>query len=180
MSKERASKLDQYAAELEELFQGGKTLLEAQTLLATKGCTVSLGGLSNWWSRRQEEILQEKMLERITTGAATCKAVEAEFGKNPAPEVETIIKLQRVLIMQLTTQANVDPSMIKLVAQLTKPSMEYAKLQEKRREIEINERKLRLLEDNAAQAKAKLTEMVSAGGLSGETLAKAEAALKLL
>jgi hypothetical protein len=132
MTKKKESKLDGYAERLDEWFLAGKTLAEAQEQLRLDGCAVSLSRLSSWWQSRQEERLQERLLANIASGARQVKEIEGQFEKSPPPEVETIIKLQRVLIMQLSTQAQANPELIALVAKLTKPSLEYAKLIEKR------------------------------------------------
>ena len=180
--KERPSKLDVYAERLEEwLGVEKRTLADVQEQLKADGCMVSLGRLSEWWSRQQSKRQEEFLLDRIASGARQCREVEAQFAQNPAPELETIIKLQRVLIMRLSTQAQVEPEMIELVARLTKPTMEYAKLMEKRRELELAEVKYR---DQVAERKrameSELAKAKSSGGITSETLERIERELKLL
>lgn len=180
--KEKPSKLDQYAERLDEWFGIEKrTLGDVQEQLKLDGCSVSVSRLSKWWQSRMRQQQEAALLAQIASGARQCKEVEAEFAKNPAPGVETIIKLQRVLIMKLSTQANVDPEMIELVARLTKPSMEWAKLEQKRREVELAEQKYR--DQVAAQKKAALAEVEKArvsGGITAGTLERIERELRLL
>jgi hypothetical protein len=156
-------------------------LAEAQGLLAGEGCSVSLGRLSQWWSATRMSRQEEMLLGQITSGARQCQEVEAAFGRNPAPELDTIIKLHRVLILKLSTQANVDPQMLELVGRLTKPVLDYAKLGEKRAERELAEQKYR---DQVAERKrvieAELGKAKGSGGVTAETLEKIEAELKLL
>lgn len=179
--KQRASKLDLHAERLEEWFLGGKTLKEAQEELAMDGCQVSLGRLSVWWEQRQAQLQEEKLLEQIATGAHQVREVEAQFEKHPAPETEVIIKLFRVLIMKLSTQANVDPKMLELVAKLTKPTLDFSRLQAKLRELELAEQKYRdQVAERKAAIQAELDRVKSVGGLQTDTLEKIERELKLI
>jgi hypothetical protein len=178
--KQRASKLDQYAERLDELFMQGQPLKAGQEALAALGVKVSLSRLSDWWSARQTQRLQDRLMVQITSGARQCQEVEQAFGKNPAPELETIIKLHRVLALQLATTAAADPAMIELAERATKMAMEFAKIQDRRRELELSEQKYR---DQVAERKAaierELNTARSQGGLSTETIEKIERELKL-
>jgi hypothetical protein len=180
--KSKPSKLDVFADRLDQWFGiEKKTLAEVQEQLQLDGCRVSLSRLSDWWSGRQSQLQGEALLKQIASGARQCKEVEQEFAKNPAPALETIIKLQRVLIMKLSVQANADPQLVELVARLTKPTMEFAKLQEKRREMELNEAKYRdQVADRKRAMEAELGKAKVSGGITPETLEKIERELKLL
>ncbi len=179
--KRKASKLDAHGARLEEWFLGGKTLAEAQALLKAEGCAVSLSRLSDWWQARQNMRQEEVLLGQIASGARQCRDVEAAFGKDPAPELETIIKLQRVLIMRLSVSAHADPELLDLVARLTKPAMEWAKLSEKRAERELAEQKYRdVVSERKRALEAEVGKARAGGGLTEETLQKIEAELRLL
>lgn len=179
--KQKPSKLDAYAGRLEEWFLQGKSLAEAREQLKLDGVSVSLSRLSVWWQQRQSAKAEEQLLAQIASGARQCKEVEAAFAEHPAPELDTIIRLHRVLIMKLSTQAHADPSLLELVARLTKPTMEYAKLVEKRRELELQEAKYR---DHVAERKAALEAEISAatgsGGITPATREKIERELNLL
>jgi hypothetical protein len=122
--------------------------------------------LSSWGEARRSEQLRERLLGQIASGARQVKEIEGQFKTSPPPEVETIIKLQRVLIMQLSTQATANPELIGLVAKLTKPSMEYAKLLEKRADRDFAIEKFQF--DAAKACLEKLPELraIASGGLS--------------
>ena len=140
--KKQPSKLDQFAERLDEWFGvEKKTIAEVQKQLKLDGCSVSSGRLSQWWAARQSEVMREKLLAQITSGAHACKEVESLFAKNPAPELETLIKLHRVLVMKLSTEGNVNPELLELVGSLMKPVMEFAKLDVKRDEVELTRQK---------------------------------------
>jgi len=179
--KARPSKLDAHAERLQEWFLGGKTLAEAQEQLKLDGCSVSLGRLSEWWQARQSSMQEEQLLKQIASGANQCREVEKAFGQNPAPELETIIKIHRVLALQFATRANVDSTMLEMSERASRMALEFAKLAEKRAERELAESKYR---DQVAERKraieAELSKGKSSGGITPETLSKIEAELKLL
>ncbi len=135
MSKQRESKLDQHAATLLDLDAQRQTLEEMLAWLRAEGVACSASTLSRWLESQRSRQLQEKLLARIATGAEQCAAVEKQFGSNPAPELETLIKLQRVLILNLSTQANADPAMLELIGNSFRAVLESEKLKLKREEL---------------------------------------------
>lgn len=132
MSKEQKSKLDPFAASIDEWFGEQKlTIKEVVAKLAEDGVSISQSQLSVWWRERQGKRMEAELLGRIASGARQCKEVEAQFAKNAAPELETIIKLNRVMVMQLATQGRADPKMLMLADQLTRTAMEFVSGQTK-------------------------------------------------
>jgi len=110
MAKRKASNLEEHARELDEWFDNEEfTLAMARERLAKAGCVVSLQQLSKWRQTRGWQRLSRQLLEQIAAAARHCQEVEREFGKNPPPELETLIKLHRVLILQLSTQTDGNP-----------------------------------------------------------------------
>ena len=130
--KKKKSKLDPHTEELERWFDEGKTLDQAREELQGRySLSVSPGLLSQWWEKRQQARMQDRILERIATGAQAVKRVEKQFAKDPPPELETLIKLHRVLIMQLTLQANADPELLKVATGAMRPVLDFVKEQGK-------------------------------------------------
>ena len=124
--------------------------------------------------------IQEKLLNQISRGAALCAEVERRLAGNPAPELETLIRLFRVIILKLSVEANFAPDLLKLVNDLIKPVLDWARLEEKRKEREFAEHKHQ--EQTAAQQAAREKSKNDATGenaLSPETLEKIERELKL-
>src|SRR5262249_26365541 len=124
--------------------------------------------------------LQEKLLEQISRGAALCREIERGLAGNPAPALETLIKLFRVLILKMSVEANLAPDVLKVVNDLMKPVLDWARLEEKRKEREFAEHKYQ--EQVAAQQSARAKASQEASGesaLSPETLEKIERELKL-
>lgn len=182
MSKEKQSKLDAHAERLDEWFGvQKKTLDEVRQQLALDGVSVSCSRLSDWWSRRQGEKQQAMLLANIASGARQVKEVEEAFKRNPAPALETINKLHRVLTMQMATGSVTDPSLIELAERCTKMVLEFAKLEEAKASREFGERKYR---DEVAERKRamerELNAAKSSGGILPETFERIERELKLL
>lgn len=159
MSKQKSSKLDAHAERLTEWFtpadQGGKglTLDQAREQLALDGVSVSCSRLSDWWSDRQGEMLQAQVLANIRSGARDHREVMAAFEKNPAPGMEAIINLHRLVAYQLASKGASDPAMLELSTKFTKTILDFGKLQEQRAARELAERKYR---DQAEKAKGLL------------------------
>ncbi len=174
-----STKLAPYLEQLEQWLGVEELgLAEVQERLRALGCTVSTSRLSRWWRARQREHLETQLLLQIAKAARECQAVEAEFGRNPAPPLETLIKLHRVLVLKLSTQANLAPNLLSLVAQLMRPVMEWARLQEKQKQRELAEQKYR---DELAAQKAVRDKELSGetDALTPETVAKIERELHL-
>ena len=119
---------------------------------------------------------QEKLLAQISYGAELCAQAERRLAAHPAPELETLIKVYRVLILKLSLEANVAPKMLKLVSTLMKPVMDWAQLEEKRKEREFAQQKHR---EQLATDQENKRENAGKDGLTPETLEKIERELKL-
>lgn len=156
--KARASKLDQFATQLADLDAEKKTLSDICDWLAAEGCKVSPSRVSEYLERLRSRRREAAILSQITNGARQSAEVEKQFGKNPAPQLDTIIKLHRVMIMQLATQAVDNPELITITNNLTKTVMDFVSGQTKaeleKQKLAQGERKLVLLEKKAAQADA--------------------------
>lgn len=119
---------------------------------------------------------QQAILDQISSGAALCLEIERQLAGNPAPGLETLIKLYRVIILKLSVEANVAPGLLKLVNDLMKPVIDWERLEEKRKDREFAEQKHR---DHVAQAAAEKAGPASEKALTPETLKKIEHELKL-
>lgn len=168
MPKQPKSKLDQHAATLLDMDAQKKTLAEMLAWLREEGVTCSASTLSRFLESQRQEQLEKQLLARISSGARQVEEMEKEFRKNPAPELETIIKLHRVLSLQLATQSQANPELIKLADQLTRTALEYTsgktKAAQKEIELKQSERKLQILEKKAAafdQAKEVISSKLS-------------------
>ena len=174
MPKQKKSKLDQYAVTLLEMDDAKKTLPEILAWLKEEGVSVAPSTLSVYLESARRSRLQKKLLAQITSGARQCREVEAEFAKNPAPELETLIKLQRVILLNLSTQANADPGLLELIGNSFKAVMDSEKLKLKREELSLAKDKfqfdavtacrkhlpaLKAIESNKALSESEKTQM---------------------
>jgi hypothetical protein len=125
---------------------------------------------------REERQRQEQLLERIASAAERCAELERQLRKHPAPELETLIKLHRVLIFKFSLEAEVAPELLGLVRDLMKPVMEWAQLEEKRKQRKFAERRHR---ERTRAEKAAREGQNAGGGLRPETLERIQRELKL-
>src|ERR1700752_2552786 len=99
MKKHYPSKLDPFAEQLDHWFGvENMTLAQAIDRLHELGCDVSRNNLSHWCRVRRQRQWQEQLLHDISSGARQCEQMEKEFAENAAPDLETLLKLHRVLI----------------------------------------------------------------------------------
>lgn len=136
--KQKPSKLDAYAERLDEWFSGGMTLDQAKEQLRLDGCSVSRSRLGEWWSARLQGKQEDALLRQIATGARQCQEVERELGKNPAPDMNLLMGLHRVLILKLTTGATNNPEMLELVNRMMKPVIQFARLKQLGEQIALD------------------------------------------
>jgi hypothetical protein len=122
-----------------------------------------------------EFLPEEVVLDRLGAGAKYCQDVEQQLARFVTPELETIMKLHRVIILKLSTQAEARPELWDVLKDLMKPVMDWARLQEQSKEREFAEQKYR---DQAKKAEA--LEHKEDAALSPETLEKIEFELRLL
>ena len=170
MSKQQHSKLDQFEAQLLEMDDAGKTLAEMLAWLKEESCSVALSTLSRWLESARGSAAQERMLNLVASGSAHCQELDRAFSANPAPELETLIRLFKVLILKLTTEGAADPKQLRMADQLSRTALEFingqTKANFKKIELEQAERKLQIAEKRAAQAEA--TEKVLTSTLTPE------------
>lgn len=119
----------------------------------------------------------EDILGLIQTAAQHCHEVEAKFGANPPPELETLIKFHRVLLLHYSLEAADKPEVLKEMRELMKPVMDWAALQEKCKQRELAEQKYR---DQVEAEKAAKNNAGEGGALRPETLEHIERELSLL
>lgn len=163
------------AAALEDLWRfrypeedGEKLTLEAVCVQVESlyGFTCSLSSLSEFYKWLRLKRRMESAAERATQARYA-------LAKDPAMTPDMLARVgQMVFTAETIEDGNV------------KAYVELVKLQLQARSLEINARKLKLLEDAAKEAKAKLTALASAakstGGLTAETLKQIEEAAGLL
>jgi hypothetical protein len=128
-------------------------------------------------SKKRAAGVQEKVLAQIARAAERCREVEELLSRIPTPELETLIKLHRVLILKFSAEAEFAPELLKLAKDLMKPVMDWARLEEQSKRRELAGRKCH---DAVEAEKAARDRTADEEGLRPETLQKIERELKLL
>ncbi|NBV25383.1 MAG: hypothetical protein EBS05_26150, partial [Proteobacteria bacterium] len=157
--KIRASKLDHFAEQLREWDEQRVPIScikpDADTMfkrLTDLGCDTSVSRICRFLKNMRAADLRERLLDQITTAAQSCKEAEGRFRKAQPPGLNTLVKLHRVIIMQLATQSDTDPELIRLASGAMKPVLDYAKLELRHKEFGLQQRKFALLKARAAKA----------------------------
>ncbi len=140
------------------------------------GALNASGAKSGTSPEETRQQLQEALLAQVSQSGTLCSELERELSRNPPPELETLIALHRVLVLKLSLEANVSPAVFRALGDLMKPVMEWARLQEKRKDRELAERKHR---DSVEARKAAAGERREGDALTPETLQKIQSELKL-
>lgn len=151
--KQRKSKLDERAEDLDSWFEGEKlTLDQARAKLAEFGISVSRSRLGTWWESRQAAKMQQVILDRISSGAQSAQQIAKAFDRAPAPEVEALIRLHRFIVHQLAVNGMAEPKLLATASAMMRPVMEWARLEDRAKDRALDERRVALLEKKAAQA----------------------------
>lgn len=123
-----------------------------------------------------QEELQELLLARIADGGKLCREIERQFKEHLCPRLATLIKVHRNLVLSFCSEAREMPERVVLISALMKPVMEWARLEEKRKQRKWTEHKYR---DEVAARQAAASQPAGAKVLSLETLERIERELKL-
>lgn len=127
-------------------------------------------------ARVSAQELQEQLLERIAQGGKLCREVEQQLKQHLSPELESLIKLYRMFVLRFCSEAQDAPEAFALASSLMRPVMEWARLEEKRKQRELAEQKHR--DELAARQEAKAAS-VAPKVLTPETLERIERELHL-
>lgn len=184
MSKPKAILLnmpEERQAQLAEWLLGGMHYAPARVMLEKEfGVKVGQTALHEFW----KTVCEPEVIRRRKRAAGAAQAVGEEARKSPSPFASATIDQIEQMAFEVSIDPNRDPDKVaKLCGLLLKvrdQNLELMKIEEKKAEAQRDERRLKLLEDRAAAAKAKLTEVKTRGGLSPETLQTIEEAAKLL
>lgn len=185
------NRLDPYAERLRQWDAEKKTLAEIVQLLKDDGCSSSKSSVQEYLERMRNADREEKekalFFGHVSSGAAMNKELDAEFAKNPVPDIERLITVSRALNISLMARGSADPELMRLAISHQQIILNFVSGQTKaalkKEEIEINRGRLKLLEENAARAKQELQSALATrtdGGLSPEALKQIEQAANLL
>jgi DNA-binding phage protein len=149
-TKNQKSKLDPFAADLDQWFGVERLTLKAaaERLLADKHVDVSQSELSRWWAKRQIIAARERLFDSIANGTKLAREVEGEFAKNPAPTFDVLCKLLRTIALHLSAKSQFDPALMKIaksfISEAVKISSSMFDKEKFDREIRLKEEELKL------------------------------------
>jgi len=156
MAKQWRSRLDPYSAQLLKMDDDKISFEEMLRWLKERGVTVASGTISHHMKKLRLLRMEGLLYGKILSGSKLGQDAEAALKENPAPTLETIMKVLQVLIMELTTKATADPDLLRLVGQLLKTAVGFdtgkAEAGLAKEKLKLQERWLVLLEKKAAQA----------------------------
>ncbi len=131
-----------------------------------------------------QEVCVPFLLQRRHRAGQTADAVGEAARSQPGRFDQATIDALKQKAFELTSAPHADPKDVKIFLQLALKTrdqdQEDRRIGQIERGLEQTDRKLKLLEDRAVEAKARLTEVVSKGGLTPETLQLIEQAAGLL
>lgn len=104
------------------------------------GLKVGKTALARWYHKDDNL----KVLAFISSGAHMTRQIEAAYQENPAPEIETLIKLCKTLVMQLSVQGATDPQQLQVANSLFGSVLEFLKIQEKAEDRKLNRDKFQI------------------------------------
>jgi hypothetical protein len=165
---------EEQQAKLSELLLAGTPLYRVKEwCLKELSIETSLAALSNYW----HTCVSAHMLARRTRAAGLADDLATAAQKSSRFD-EAALEAIRQKAFELAVAPNAEPGDVKSLFMLVLKSRDQD-LQAKGVDIQL--RRLEMLEHNAAAAKASLNQVLTEkGGLSPETLAKIEEAAKLL
>jgi hypothetical protein len=139
------SKLDPFTDQLLQMDQDKMTINKMLAWLHGQKMKCSQNTLRHFLTTRRAARNRNHLLEWLAAGSTQSRVVKKYFAKNAAPELETLIKLFRVLITQLSIRGAEDSELLKLANQLTHTALSF----------ELGRTKSSLAERNLVMAEAK-------------------------
>lgn len=155
MDKPRDNKFTPHHADILAWFEAEPTLrlIDACERLGQRGVKATPGELSIYLRRHREKEDREKMLFGIASGAEKVRELDEAFAGNPAPELGLIVKLLKTLIINMSLNPDTPPDVYDRALSLLKPVTEFAKIEAKREDLKLAERRVALLEQREAKAR---------------------------
>jgi hypothetical protein len=99
--------------------------------------TISVKQLNRWFHKDDDL----KVLSFIATGAHMNRQIEEAYCKTPAPHIDTLVRLAKTLVMQLSVQGATDPDKLEVANSLFRSVLEVLKLEQKAEEFSFEREK---------------------------------------
>jgi len=140
--------LDPFRNELLQMDQEKKTLPEMLGWLKERNVTASHNNLSHFLMCRREEAELAAQQERLQVRADKCAAFEEWLAKNPTPDLGAVIKMFKLLMLEMAASKTVEPEVLKLADRLTRTALRFANDQDR---ADYRQRKLVMEEAKHAE-----------------------------
>jgi len=118
------------------------------------------------WFHKDDDL---KVLSFIATGADMNRKIEKAYQANPAPEVETLVKLCKTLVMQLSVKGATDKDALESANSLFHSVLEFLKLEQKQKEFGLAKNKFEFDAAKAALKCAAELKVISSNKTLSET-----------
>jgi hypothetical protein len=144
MTKEKSSRLDPFEDTLFAMAAAKKTLVEMKQWLSARGVTISFQAISLFLISRRERRRQAETLRQIAAGLEPVAQAHAAFQTDPEPDLDTLIKLSRIIVFEHTIKLAAPPGPDRPSPKITNLILRYLAHQNKwetrKREIDLAER----------------------------------------
>jgi DNA-binding phage protein len=155
MAKPRENKFTPHAEEILGWFEAEPELRlrDAVERIAALGVRCTRGELSTFLARHRDQDERDRMLMGIASGAEKCRELDEAFAANPAPELALIVKLLKTLVINMGLNPQTPADLYDRAIKLLKPVTEFAKLEAKREDLKLAERRVAILEQRESKAR---------------------------
>jgi hypothetical protein len=126
-------------------------------------------------ARENREAPQEALLDLLEQGGAHLQRLEKLLATSRDPGLEALVSLHRRFVLGLCARTDDPKVMLQLAGSTMKLLLAWARIEEKRRDRDLAERKF-----NAEQASRARDSQGASGGLAPETLEKIQGELRLI
>jgi hypothetical protein len=123
--KKRRSVLDPFANELVQMDENKTTLPEIVAWLDQRGVSTSGNNVSKFLINRREEAELQEQQERLASRSNKCVAFEEWLAKHPTPDLGAVIKMFKLLMMEMAANKTVEPEVLKLADRLTRTALRF-------------------------------------------------------
>ena len=123
--KKRRSVLDPFANELVQMDENKTTLPEIVAWLGQRGVATSGNNVSKFLINRREEAELQEQQERLASRSNKCVAFEEWLAKHPTPDLGAVIKMFKLLMMEMAASKTVEPEVLKLADRLTRTALRF-------------------------------------------------------
>jgi hypothetical protein len=137
LMKEKRSRLSPFEEALFAMETRKSPLTEMQAWLAGQGVTITTVGISKFLASRRRHRWQAQLLAQVASGGQPAEEAATALQASPPPELDTLIKLSRILVFEQTSRLVITPELTRQAREMTKMVLTYINRQSR---VEFRER----------------------------------------